>query len=46
MLLRVLNRADSMFEVNLFISLSHDATPAAENEAMQITRQVIALEKF
>ena len=37
MLVRVINGPDSIFEVELLISLSHDATLAAENEAAQIT---------
>ena len=33
MLFRVVNGADSIFEVELLIPLTHDAMSAAENEA-------------
>ena len=46
MLVRVINGADSIFEVNLLILLSDDATMAAENEAEPITHKVLGLEKF
>ena len=34
-----------LFEVNLLIPLSHDATLAAENEAVRITHQLSGLER-
>ena len=37
MLVRIINGADSTFEVKSLILLSHDATSAAENEAAAIT---------
>ena len=40
MMVRVINGADSIFEVDFLIPLSHDATSAAENEAAQITRKL------
>ena len=46
MMHRVLNGADSIFEVELLIPLSHDATWAAENEAVQIAHKPLGLEKF
>ena len=44
MLLRVVDRADPIFEVNLLIQLSHDVLSAAENEAAQIMHK-LQLEK-
>ena len=37
--------SDSIFEVGLLISLSHDARWAAENEAVPITHNRLGLEK-
>ena len=45
MLVRVINGPDSIFEVELLISLSHDATSAAENEVAPITHNPLGLEK-
>ena len=42
---RVLNGADSIFEVKLLTPLSHDATLAAANEAAPITHKQLGLEK-
>ena len=39
----VINGADSIFEVNLLIQLSHDATPAAENEAAQTAHKLFLI---
>ena len=36
----VVNGADSISEVNLLISLSHDMTSAAENETVSIIKSV------
>ena len=44
MLDRVVNGADSIFEVELLILLSHDATSTAENEAAPITYEPQGLE--
>ena len=41
-----MNGADSIFEVELLIPLSHDATSAAENEAAPITCKSLSLDKF
>ena len=41
MLIRVTNGADSIFEVSLLIPLSHDATLAAENDAVPITPKLL-----
>ena len=46
MLVRVIHGADSIFEDNLLIPLSHDATSAAENEAAPITHKLLGLEKL
>ena len=46
MLVRVINGADSIFEVDLLISLPDDAKLAAENEAEPITHKLLGLEKF
>ena len=43
MLVRVINGADSTFEVELLIPLSHDATSAAENEAAPFTHKQLGL---
>ena len=42
MSVRVINCADSIFEVELLIPLSHDATLAAENEAAPITHKPLS----
>ena len=42
---RVLNGADSIFEVKLLTPLSHDATSAAANEAAPITHKQLGLEQ-
>ena len=42
----VINGADSIFEVELLIPLSHGATSEAENEAAPITRTSLGLDKF
>ena len=44
MLVRVINSADSIFVVDSLISLFHNATLAAENEAVPIAHEL--LEKF
>ena len=41
-----MNGADSIFEVELLIPLSHDATSAAESEAAPITHIPLGLEKI
>ena len=46
MLARVINGANSIFEVELSIQLSHDVSSAAENEAALITHKPLGLEKF
>ena len=46
MWVRVINGADSIFEDNLLIPLSHDATSATENEAAPITHKLLGLEKL
>ena len=43
---RVINGADSIFEVELLIRLSHDATSADENEAAPIICESLGLDKF
>ena len=45
MLVRVINGADSTFEVESLIPLSHEATSAAENEAAPITHKPLGLEE-
>ena len=40
MMVRVINGADSIFEVDLLIPLSHGATSAADNEAAQISHKL------
>ena len=40
-----MNGADSIFEVELLIPLSHDATSAAENEAATVAHKPLGLEK-
>ena len=45
MRVRVINGADSIFELDLLIPLSHDATSAAENEAARITHKLLGLEQ-
>ena len=45
MLVRIINDADSTFDVKLLIPLSHDATSSAENEAAPITHKPLGLEK-
>mgnify|MGYP001796231059 FL=1 len=46
MRLRVVNGANSIFQVDLLIPLSHDATSAAENEAARMTHKLLGLEQF
>ena len=46
MLVRVIDGADSIFEVVMLIPLSYDATSAAENEAAPITHKPLGLERF
>ena len=46
MLVMVINGAGSIFEVELLIPLSHDATSAAENEAAPIAHIPLGLEKL
>ena len=41
MLVRVINDADSIFELVLFIHLFHDVASAAENEAALITYELL-----
>ena len=45
MRVRVINGADSIFELDLLIPLSHDATSAAENEAARISHKLLGLEQ-
>ena len=42
---RVVNGADSIFEVKLLVPLTQDATSVVENEAAQITHKPSGLEK-
>ena len=44
MLVRVINGADSIFEVDLLILLSNDAMSAEENKAAPITHKLQCLE--
>ena len=44
MLVRVINGADSIFEIDLLVPLSHDATSAAENEAASMTHKLLGSE--
>ena len=46
MLARVINGSESIFEVDLLIPLSHDATSAAENKAAGISHRLLGLEQF
>ena len=46
MLVKVINGADSIFEVSLLILLSHDVTAAVEDEAASITHKLLGLEEF
>ena len=46
MSVKVINGADSIFEVNLLTPLSHDATSAADNEAASITHKLSGLEEL
>ena len=43
MLVRVINGADSIFEIDLLVPLSHDATSAAEIEAASMTHKLLGL---
>ena len=42
----VITGADSIFDVDLLVLLSHDATSAAENEAAPISYELLGLEKL
>ena len=46
MLVRVINGADSIFEVDMLIPLSHDVTSSADNEAAPITHKRLGIENF
>ena len=46
MLVRVIRGADSKFEVDSLIPLSHDAMSTKENEAAPITHKLLGLERF
>ena len=46
MLVRIINYAYSLFEVNLLIPLSDDAPSAAENEGAKITHKLFGEVKF
>ena len=42
----IINGADSISEVDLLIQLSQDATSAAENKAVSITRKLLGVERL